>query len=108
MSRVVMGPSKIEGRICPRTRVEDGAAIWVFPERSVSGFSSVQETGGDTVPFRENRRNWFLVWFCEGAGTPENRRMTHNHATEWLSYGPRRTDTPAVFVGTRASRNRLS
>jgi len=23
MSRVVMGPSKIEGRICPRTRVED-------------------------------------------------------------------------------------
>jgi hypothetical protein len=23
MNRVVMGPSKIEGRICPRTRVED-------------------------------------------------------------------------------------
>ncbi len=47
MSSVALRPSKIESRICPRTRVEEGGAIWVFPQRELF---SILECPGNRVP----------------------------------------------------------
>ena len=49
MSSVALEPLRIEGRICPRTRFDEGGRYLVFPNRSFSAFSSVQESGCGTA-----------------------------------------------------------
>ena len=51
MSRVALGSPKIEGRICPRTRVEDGGRYLGIPPKGE--LFSILECPGNRV-----RYNW--------------------------------------------------
>lgn len=49
MSRVALGSPKIEGRIWPRTRVEDGGRYLIFPPRELF---SILECPGNRVRYK--------------------------------------------------------
>ena len=46
MSGVTMGPSKIEGRICPRTRLEEGGRYLGNPSNGAFQHSRVSRKPG--------------------------------------------------------------
>jgi hypothetical protein len=66
MSSVALGPSKIEGHICPRTRVEEGAATWVLPPRELFSipecpgnrvrYTAARDVSGDKIPWLTARQ----------------------------------------------------
>ena len=51
MSRVALGSPKIEGRICPRTRVEDGGRYLGIPPKGE--LFSILECPGNRVRYRD-------------------------------------------------------
>jgi hypothetical protein len=66
MSRVTLGPPKIEGRIWPRTRVEDGGRYLVIPPKGAFQHSRVSRKPGAVhgtpafwhASFQERRNEW--------------------------------------------------
>jgi hypothetical protein len=55
MNRVVMGPSKIEGRICPRTRVEDRGRYLGIPRTERF---RILECPGNRVRYTRSKYSW--------------------------------------------------